>query len=457
MSFSAHRRSTDEKVGLILSQVVSLRRRLNSLAIQRAVFATGAVAVAATALIYAGAFLLGPLVFLLCAAAVAIVAISAAWRVLRSAWRMRASAASAAALADERAGLKGRLTTIVETSHARRRGVLWSFLVEDALGRSDEYKPRAIERRRIDRSISGLLAALIAAILVIPLAAMFHGPRRSALAGHGDITLNLNDLQVLPAGPGDSDGLQVDADAATMRRLEDKLARQGSAAASAGGANGQMGHLLDRARSFAGRVQNKLRGQASSHARLTLKLAANDPGLEPAAPESSKPRLPGSDPDEDRTGQFNRDDKAGSGSDSLPPMGKVVHGERNRQIPSDAPSHGDSMSGGNSPAPSDSAPVPDSSAKSQSGQASNASPSHGVGADPEGLFGEAMNSKMSSEGFDISIEARPMEHGSEGAGEAYLPPKVITPLNPHQYPDQPVARAAIPTDDRTTIQRVFER
>ena len=43
------------------------------------------------------------------------------------------------------------------------------------------------------------------------------------------------------------------------------------------------------------------------------------------------------------------------------------------------------------------------------------------------------------------------------AGQAYLPPKVHTPLNTHQEPDEPIARAAVPPDDRTTIERVFER
>jgi membrane protein implicated in regulation of membrane protease activity len=457
MSVSAHRRSTDEKVGVILSQVVSLRRRLNLLAVQRAIFATGAVAAAVAAAIYAGALLLGPLTFLAFAAATLSLALSALWRMLRSAWRMRASASSAAALADERAELKGRLTTIVGTVHERRHGMLWSFLVEDALGRSEEYKPGSIERRRIDRSILGFLAALAVAILVIPLAGLFRPPIGPTLATHGDITLNLNDLQVLPAGPDDSEGVQVEADAATMRRLEDKLAQQGAAASAAGGASSGMGHMLDRARSFAGRMQNKLRGASAAHRPLTLKLAATDLGPESARPRTTNPQLPGSRPDDDTAGQFQRDDRSKSGSDSLPPMGKVVHGARNRPAPTDDPNRGDLMGAGNSPAQADSTNAADLSRQSSSGQASSGGPSHGIGADPDGLFGDAINSRMGSEGFEISIQARPMEQGAKGAGEAYLPPKVSTPLNSRQRPDEPVARAAIPADDRTAIQRVFER
>ncbi len=66
-------------------------------------------------------------------------------------------------------------------------------------------------------------------------------------------------------------------------------------------------------------------------------------------------------------------------------------------------------------------------------------------------------SKLGSEGFEIAIEARPVDHGAKGAGHAYVPPKVRTPLSLKQEPDEPVARAAVPADDRTTIKRVFER
>ncbi|MFZ0660758.1 MAG: hypothetical protein WAM05_18705, partial [Candidatus Binataceae bacterium] len=88
---------------------------------------------------------------------------------------------------------------------------------------------------------------------------------------------------------------------------------------------------------------------------------------------------------------------------------------------------------------------------------SSGGPSHGIGADPDSLFGAATKSPMSTEGFEISIEARAMAHGAKGAGQAYLPPKVRTPLSSSQQADEPIARAAVPAEDRTTIERVFER
>jgi hypothetical protein len=88
---------------------------------------------------------------------------------------------------------------------------------------------------------------------------------------------------------------------------------------------------------------------------------------------------------------------------------------------------------------------------------SNGGEGHGIGADPDSLFGAPAASKLGTEGFEIAIEARPIDHGAKGAGHAYVPPKVRTPLNVNQQPDEPVARAAVPAEDRTTIKRVFER
>ena len=94
----------------------------------------------------------------------------------------------------------------------------------------------------------------------------------------------------------------------------------------------------------------------------------------------------------------------------------------------------------------------------QSGEnSSNGGEAHGVGADPDSLFGAPAKSKLGTEGFEIAIEARPVDHGAKGAGHAYVPPKVRTPLSADQQPDEPVARVAVPADDRNTIKQVFER
>jgi len=94
----------------------------------------------------------------------------------------------------------------------------------------------------------------------------------------------------------------------------------------------------------------------------------------------------------------------------------------------------------------------------QSGEnGGNGGAAHGIGADPDSLFGAPAAPKLGTEGFEIAIEARPVDHGAKGAGHAYVAPKVRAPLSLNQEPDEPVARAAVPAEDRTTIKRVFDR
>ena len=88
---------------------------------------------------------------------------------------------------------------------------------------------------------------------------------------------------------------------------------------------------------------------------------------------------------------------------------------------------------------------------------SNGGSAHGIGADPDTLFGNPADPKLGGQGFEISIDARSENKGPKAAGHAYLPPKVRTPLNSSQHPDEPIARAAVPEDDRAAIKRVFER
>ena len=170
MPVSTHGPRAQEKLDIILGQVTGLRSRLNWLAVQDAVYLFVAIGIAVSAVVFAGAVLLSPLQFLVLAGSVALSGFFGVLFATRSAWRGRSNAVRAAALADERAGLKGRLTTIVETVSYRRRGLLWSYLVEDALSHREEFTPAQIERRRIARSWWTPLAAMALAAVLIPIA-----------------------------------------------------------------------------------------------------------------------------------------------------------------------------------------------------------------------------------------------------------------------------------------------
>jgi hypothetical protein len=455
MPVSSQAPRAQEKLEIILGQVTSLRSRLNWLALQHGLYLLLAIGISATALVMAAATMLSPLLFLLVVAAVAVGGLASLWFSLRSAWRRRANAAAAAALADERAGLKGRITTIVQTASQRHRGMLWAYLVEDALEHRDAYLPAQIERRRIARSWWAPVAAMIFAAALIPLVHFRDHLKVASNAAQPDITVDLNDLHLREAEPGDADGLQVQADPATMERLREKLAREGVAADRGDG--GRLDGLLNRARNLADNMQRKLRGESNQKQRMTLKLADADPGLDPSNPQGTD-AWRNNHRRGDQAGQFKRENNS-SNDESLPPIDESRHEPRAQASSGQNPEGGQEMGGqGNSPG-GDDGPTRQAQTDQQlrGDQSANSGLMHGIGADPDSLFGEASKSKMSAEGFEIAIEARPIDHGAKGAGQAYLPPKVHTPLNAHQQPDQPIARAAVPPDDRTTIQRVFER
>jgi hypothetical protein len=73
------------------------------------------------------------------------------------------------------------------------------------------------------------------------------------------------------------------------------------------------------------------------------------------------------------------------------------------------------------------------------------------------LFGPASAQPLGSDSFKIAIEAEPSDEATSHGSPTYVPPRIRVPLNSQQYPDQPLARAAVPAADETTIKRVFER
>jgi hypothetical protein len=452
MSFPSKDRRADEKLGEILGRVGSVRRRLNSLALQHAIFYSLAILIAGGATVFASAYLLSPLVFLIGGAALMIVAAIGIAGAVGAGWRMRASAVRAAAIADDRAELKGRLSTIVALADSETRGPLWSYLVEDTLGYQDEFAAARIERRRVSSAIYPLAGAIVLAALAFPISKIKHAPQITGDSGQDDLTVDLDDLHLRPAEPGDESGMPVTADAATMRRLEDKLARESAAGGDVAG--NSLNQLVNRARDMAGNLQNKLTGQqAPSKQRLNLRLAdakgdqdQNEIHRAPDAPKNRHGEV---------AGQFKQDQPKSNGAIDLP------REDDSRQPNSEPSPGGTGEAGVESDAGKDN-PNKDEGATDrsiqQSGEnSSNGGEAHGIGADPDSLFGAPATAKLGNEGFEIAIEARPVDHGAKSAGHAYVPPKVRTPLSLNQEPDEPVARAAVPAGDRNTIKKVFER
>jgi hypothetical protein len=441
----------DDKLWQILGQVGRLRSRLNWLALQHAFFYAAAALIAAGAVIYLSAFMLEPIKFIAVTVTLSILAAFALIAAVRQGWLMRSNARHAAILADERAGLKGRLATIVTIAEHRKKGPMWSYLVEDTLSRSAEYAPAKIEKRRVSRAIYAFIASLVVAGLAWPLSRIRHAIPIPASQAQDDITLDLNDLHLRPAEPGDDNAMTVQADPETMRRLEDKLAREGVEPGQ--GSSTSLGKLMDQARNMAGNLQDKLTGQKQQHQRLNLKLAdAADPMSGRA---NHNPLDPANHQRRDAAGQFQRDQT--NDSNGALPRGSLRNNNSDEQEQAAGRSDlANEQQGANDP---NGAPKPlDDQGDQQNGENGSAGgAAHGIGVDPDSLFGAPTQSKLGNEGFEIAIEARPMDHGAKGAGHAYEPPRVRTPLAPVQEPDEPVVRTDVPPDDRTTIKRVFER
>jgi hypothetical protein len=149
----AETRRDQQKLWLILFQIKGVRARLNSLALQSSLFAVVAFLIGGAALIWGAALYLPPLLFLGVAFLIVMFALTGAVREARHGLRGLASAERAAAIADQRGVLKGRLATVCALSDTHKGSPLWPYLVEDAYRLRDEFAPARIEPRWISRSI----------------------------------------------------------------------------------------------------------------------------------------------------------------------------------------------------------------------------------------------------------------------------------------------------------------
>ena len=445
----AENRREEQKLWLILFQIKAIRTRLNLLAVQYWLFGTVTVLIGAAVLIFLSAIALNPLIFLTTAILVFIFAAAATVRVARVALRQAANPRRAAAVADDRAALKGRLATVLALAETPPPSSLWPYLVEDTYALRHRFEPSAVEPRWVSRSIfAPATVCIIAAALLM--AVRFHrrGPDVVAYPTPTELTADLGNLDIRPADPSLPANARVYADPATLRQLAAKLAQAEKDETNRDG----LSRWMNKARQLAGSLQDQVTGQKPlAMPPLTLKLrgeksppAGDDSGPSPQAGEQAgnhpgaapimPPGSPGADP--------------AAGGDSRPPV-TISPEDANRMAQSGLPS----LPGDNSPG----SPQDQVGAKVGSGAATEAGSDHSAGADPEHLFGPPSPNQLGSDSFKLTVDARPIDESSSGGAPAYLPPKVRVPLSAQQFPDEPLARTAVPFDDRLTIKRVFER
>lgn len=443
----AENRREEQKLWLILFQIKAIRMRLNLLALQYWLFSTLALLIGGGAIFLYAATKLPPLPFLIVASIVLIAAVTVAIRIARQAMRQRASHASAAHVADQRAALKGRLATVQALAPNPPASVLWPYLVEETYGLRAEFEPGQIEPRWLSRSLLtlvGVCALVVLAIIVLNRVAQT-GPGALAQAG-GDVAADLSDLDIRPADPSIKPNARVEADAETIRQLSAKAA---DAARQDRDQRG-LSRWMNKARKLASNLQDQVTGREQQllppiHLRGVNK---------PTTASSDHRAAP-------RTGQ------AGSNANSSAPNSGDAGGapgESTAQPPASLPGEQADQLAQNAPglaAPAAPNQVPGDPSKmgtsQQGGPGNVAGANHSGGSDPEHLFGAPLAQELGSDSFHMTVDALPSDEASSKGAPAYIPPKVQVPLNAYQAPDEPLARAAVPSDDRMTIKRVFER
>jgi hypothetical protein len=454
MDYRAAEPRGQEKCELILGQVASIRSRLNALALQQGLFGGLTFILAAAVLIVAAAFVFSPLTFLLLGIVAATAALAGVAQMARGAWRMRSSEERAARIADERAALKGRLTTMVDAARAGQRSVLWPYLVEDTLALREEFVATRIEPRRVSRWLWAALVSCAVAALVMRLAYRVRDARLAAnnhaLSAPGEPTADLGDLDIQPADPSANSGTEIDADPATLHKLAEKL----RAAERSGHHGSPASRLMADARDAARSLQNKLTGGRVAGTASHLKLTDRKGGSanKDAAQSQNKHRQANDgtqdNPQTADSGRQSDPNPTQPDSASTPAVPDMSGLAALNGLNSDDPDSGGSLA----------RKTPPSAHKlAQAGPMGTGGPDHGSGSDPRHLYGDAVQPPLGNDTFKIPVEVGSSDDGTSNAAPAAPPRRIKSPLNDSQAPDQPFERASIPASDRVTIKRVFER
>ncbi len=249
---------------------------MNLLAIQYWFFLTLAVLLGVAAIIFVSAISLSPLAFLGVTITAVGFAVPVLIRVVCDARRQGANPLRAATIADDRAGLKGRLATILATAKtSAAESPLWPYLIEDTYGMREAFEPARIESRWISRAILAPLAVGLA-IAAIPLVHRYH-PQLRLGAGNAppaEITADIGNLEIHPADPGLTANARVYADPGTLKQLEAKLAQAERSEQNRGNLN----RWMNKARRLAGNLQDQVTGRKPlAQPPVNLKLRGENP------------------------------------------------------------------------------------------------------------------------------------------------------------------------------------
>jgi hypothetical protein len=214
--------------------------------------------------------------------------------------------------------------------------------------------------------------------------------------------------------------------------------------------------LIEKARKFADAFQDKLNGLEKDHAN-PIRMRLTDSNRGPLGKPSNSNTNQGIPDNGSRGSGFANNSVRGSARSSQPGVSEAPPSP----MTSLPPQQPDQLAGNDSAtspaAGSDQSPSGTERPPNDSDPSSGGGSNHGSGTDPSSLYGQEGAQPLGSDSFKIAIEAEPSDESSSPGSPTYVPPRIRVPLNSEQYPDQPLARAAVPAADQTTIKRVFER
>jgi hypothetical protein len=450
--------SREDGLGSIVTQLTKVSRRINSVAAQQMVFSSLGLLIGAAGILVIAAFFLSASRFLAFGLILAALVLAGLPIAVTRAMRRFAGLSRTAAIADQKAELNGRLSTLVKLAEKEQGFSLWPFLVEDTVRRLDDFRPDRIEKHQVSPSIYGFIAACLVASLA---GLMTYSARRHQDALRKvlkNFTFQVDPSEIAPSDGGDGGGAEVEGDPDTLRSLAERLeeANQGARAG-----HNAIDHLANKAKDMASSLQDRLTGRqpGDTPEKVKIRLAEALGDKPPAPPEQNNPGNNSGDSSKQKGGHplsgGNRSGSERKANPAIPQMDSGADSGSDRNKPSALPPSAKSFDPGGPEAPgAGDEPV--------AGQNPGSSPdasgqTAGGGADPDHLMGPPDAPTHKSENFEIMIDARLSDRSPIANAQPYVPPKVKTPLSSYQHPDQPLDRGTVPASDRETVRRVFER
>jgi hypothetical protein len=449
----------EDGLGLIVGQLAKVKRRINLVAAQQMAFLSLGLLIGAAGLLVIAAFFLTTAHFLALAVVLAVTLLAALPAAIILTLRRFAGLDRTAAIVDQKAELNGRASTLLAMAERDGDYSLWPFLVEDTLGRLDDFQPQRIEKHRISPAIYGFAAACLVASLA---GLMTYSARRHQEALRKilkNFTLEVDPSEIAPSDNPSEGGATIEGDPDTLRSLADRLeaANQNSHGAN----HNPINQLAHKAKDLASSLQDKLTGREFRDTPQKVKLRLAQAMGDTPPPEDHGSSDSSSNPSREKAGHQSPNAGSGTGArKSNPDAQQQLNGDQDSGPPSQsaAPPNSPSAKGFDPGGPEG----PGSGDEPVAGQKQGSSPeasgqTAGGGSDPDHLMGPPDAPTHKNENFEIMIDARLSDRSPIASAQPYVPPRVKTALSTYQHPDEPLDRGTVPPSDRDTIRRVFER